>query len=229
MIPLKAYGSKEEHDRWSYGYDASSNRPQANAVTYGYSAEDHIITAGNETYQFNLMGFGSKTSGTNTTTFNYTSRGELLSVTKPDGTLISYDHDPMGRRIAKKINGSVTEKYLWRDSITLLAVYDGNNNPLMRFNYADGRMPISMEQGGIKYYLVYDQVGSLRTVTDNLGNIVKRIDYDSFGNIISDTNPTFAIPFGFAGGLHDRDTGLVRIRITRLRSRHRPMDSQGSN
>ena len=51
----------------------------------------------------------------------------------------------------------------------------------------------------------------MRTVTDNLGNIVKRIDYDSFGNIISDTNPTFAIPFGFAGGLHDRDTGLVRF------------------
>jgi len=34
---------------------------------------------------------------------------------------------------------------------------------------------------------------------------------DSFGNIISDTNPSFGMPFGFAGGLHDRDTGLVRF------------------
>jgi RHS repeat-associated protein len=41
--------------------------------------------------------------------------------------------------------------------------------------------------------------------------VVKRIDYDSFGNIIDDTNPPFAIPFGFAGGLHDRDTELVRF------------------
>jgi RHS repeat-associated protein len=40
---------------------------------------------------------------------------------------------------------------------------------------------------------------------------VKRIDYDSFGNIITETNPTMKIPFGFAGGLHDRDTGLVRF------------------
>ncbi len=41
--------------------------------------------------------------------------------------------------------------------------------------------------------------------------MVKRIDYDSFGNIIADTDLLFDMPFGFAGGLHDRDTGLVRF------------------
>jgi len=65
--------------------------------------------------------------------------------------------------------------------------------------------------GGNTYYLLYDQVGSLRAVADSAGNIVKRVDYDSFGNIIYDSNPGFTIPFGFAGGLHDRDTGLVRF------------------
>jgi RHS repeat-associated protein len=54
-------------------------------------------------------------------------------------------------------------------------------------------------------------VGSLRLVADGSGNVVKRISYDSFGNILEDTNPSFTIPFGFAGGLHDRDTGLVRF------------------
>jgi RHS repeat-associated protein len=43
------------------------------------------------------------------------------------------------------------------------------------------------------------------------GNVVKKIAYDSFGNIITDTAPAFEVPFGFAGGLHDRDTGLVRF------------------
>ncbi len=81
----------------------------------------------------------------------------------------------------------------------------------MRFNYADGRLPISMLRGGNTYYMMYDQVGSLRLIVDSTGNTVKRIDYDSFGNIISDTNPGFTIPFGFAGGLHDRETGLVRF------------------
>ncbi|UCD81518.1 MAG: RHS repeat-associated core domain-containing protein, partial [Desulfobacterales bacterium] len=40
---------------------------------------------------------------------------------------------------------------------------------------------------------------------------VKRIEYDAFGNIIGDSNEGFSVPFGFAGGLHDRETGLVRF------------------
>jgi hypothetical protein len=37
--------------------------------------------------------------------------------------------------------------------------------------------------------MMYDQVGSLRVIVDSVGTIAKRIDYDSFGNIINDTNP----------------------------------------
>ena len=81
----------------------------------------------------------------------------------------------------------------------------------MRFEYADGRMAVSMEKGGATYYLAYDQVGSLRIVANASGNVVKRIEYDSFGNIIDDSNPSFKVPFGFAGGLHDKDIGLVRF------------------
>ncbi|GBC59950.1 hypothetical protein DENIS_0892 [Desulfonema ishimotonii] len=41
--------------------------------------------------------------------------------------------------------------------------------------------------------------------------MVKRVEYDTFGNVISDSNTAFAVPFGFAGGLYDADTGLVRF------------------
>ena len=103
------------------------------------------------------------------------------------------------------------EKYLWSGRTTLLAVYDGSDKLLQRFAYADDRMPVAMTAGGAVYYLAYDQVGSLRQVTGSSGNIVKRIEYDSFGNILSDSNPSLTIPFGFAGGLQDRDTNLVRF------------------
>ena len=109
------------------------------------------------------------------------------------------------------MNGAVVEKYLWKDTTTLLAVYDGNDNLVMRFNYGDDRLPVSMTHNGSTYYLLVDPIGSLRAVTDTSGNIVKRIDYDSFGNIIVDTNASLSVPFGFAGGLHDRTTGLVRF------------------
>ena len=36
------------------------------------------------------------------------------------------------------------------------------------------------------------------------------LEYDEFGRVLEDTNPGF-VPFGFAGGLYDVDTGLVRF------------------
>ncbi len=138
-------------------------------------------------------------------------RGELLSVGLPDGTQVGYIHDPQGRRIAKTINGAIVEKYLWEGLTCLLAVFDGSDTLLMRFEYADDRMPFKMNKNGTTYYLTYDQVGSLRLVTDITGNIVKRLDYDTFGNVLSDSDPAFEVPFGFAGGLYDPDTKLVRF------------------
>ena len=36
------------------------------------------------------------------------------------------------------------------------------------------------------------------------------MDFDEFGKVVNDTNPGFQ-PFGFAGGLYDFQTGLVRF------------------
>jgi RHS repeat-associated protein len=47
-------------------------------------------------------------------------------------------------------------------------------------------------------------------VNAETGEVVQRMDYDAFGRVLSDTNPGFQ-PFGFAGGLYDDDTGLVRF------------------
>ncbi len=44
------------------------------------------------------------------------------------------------------------------------------------------------------------------------GDIAQRMDYDEFGNVVLDTNPGFQ-PFGFAGGLYDLHTGLVRFGV----------------
>jgi RHS repeat-associated protein len=68
-----------------------------------------------------------------------------------------------------------------------------------------------MIKGGRSYRIVTDQAGSPRFVIDAAnGQIAQRMDYDEFGRIVADTNPGFQ-PFGFAGGLYDRHTGLVRF------------------
>ncbi|MEW5774907.1 MAG: RHS repeat-associated core domain-containing protein [Thermodesulfobacteriota bacterium] len=65
------------------------------------------------------------------------------------------------------------------------------------------------------HLLGYDQVGSLKAVAamggPHEGRVVKAIDYDAFGQILSDSNPALFIPLAFAGGLRDRFTGLVRF------------------
>ncbi len=35
--------------------------------------------------------------------------------------------------------------------------------------------------------------------------------YDTYGNILSDSNEAFKVPFGFAGGLYDSDSKLTRF------------------
>jgi len=88
---------------------------------------------------------------------------------------------------------------------------DKDDNLVQRFEYADQRMPIAMTQNNQKYYLHYDQVGSLRAITDTNHNIIKEVSYDTFGKLLSDSHEAFKVPFGFAGGLYDSDTKLTRF------------------
>ena len=56
-------------------------------------------------------------------------------------------------------------------------------------------------------YTALDLAGRIKAAT---GAVAQRINYDEFGRVLSDTNPGFQ-PVGFAGGLYDPDTGLVRF------------------
>ena len=68
-----------------------------------------------------------------------------------------------------------------------------------------------MIRGSATYRIITDHVGSPRLVVDVLsGDIAQRLDYDEFGNILTDSNPGFQ-PFGFAGGIYDSETKLTRF------------------
>ena len=61
------------------------------------------------------------------------------------------------------------------------------------------------------FRILSDHLGSPRLVVNTSnGAVVEEIDYDEFGNVTNDTSPGLT-PFGFAGGLYDKDTGLVRF------------------
>src|SRR5689334_18753194 len=68
-----------------------------------------------------------------------------------------------------------------------------------------------MIKGGQSYKIISDHLGSPRLVIRTSSNqIMQQMDYDEWGNVIQDTNPGFQ-PFGFAGGIYDQHTKLVRF------------------
>ncbi len=211
---VKVYTNGAETE--SYTYDANGNRIEATLRGETYTArhtlDDRLEVYGDNTYRYDEDGYlVEKRTPRGTTTYIYDTLGALTGVNLPDGTEIRYLQNALGQRAAKEINGTVVEKYLWRDLTTLLAVYDGEGNVVQRFEYADERVPFAMTMNEQRYYLHYDHLGSLRTVTDMNHTVVKEIVYDTYGNIRNDSNQELEIPFGFAGGLHDRDTGLVHF------------------
>jgi RHS repeat-associated protein len=68
-----------------------------------------------------------------------------------------------------------------------------------------------MWKAGILYRILTDERGSVRLVVNAAtGAVAQRLDYDVWGNVAADTAPRFQ-PFGYAGGLWDPDTKLIRF------------------
>jgi RHS repeat-associated protein len=201
----------------TYTYDSNSNRLSVDSsggmTNASYDSQDRLIQYGSVTYTYSAAGeLQSKRAGTQLTTYEYDEVGNLLSVRLPDDTLITYVIDGQNRRIGKKVGGSLLKGFLYQDQLRLVAELDGHNIVVSRFIYGSrSNAPDYMIKNGATYRLVHDQLGSPRLVVDvATGAIVQRLDYDEFGQVTQDTKPGFQ-PFGFAGGLYDPDTKLVRF------------------
>jgi RHS repeat-associated protein len=147
--------------------------------------------------------------------YAYDALGNLKHITRGDGLLVDYVYDAFGRRIAKL--GSLERRYLYRNGLSPVAVLDNQNHTLARFVFASrANSPDFMVlSDGSTYAFVSDQRGSPRLIVNTAtGAIAQRIDYDEFGKPTITNSSGFdpsLQPFGFAGGLYDADTGLVRF------------------
>jgi RHS repeat-associated protein len=66
-------------------------------------------------------------------------------------------------------------------------------------------------KNNVTYRIIHDHVGSpIYVINSENGEIVQKIVYDMWGNVLSDSNPGFQ-PFGFAGGIYDGETGLIKF------------------
>lgn len=224
----------------SYSYDANGNRTFMSeggfkhGKHYEYDSQDRLIKADDVVYRYNLNGdLVEKVGGDFEAEYFYDSLGNLKTVNFPKDIhhdkdcnkdfwrkhrkqrkdyRIDYIVDGMGRRVGKKVNGRLVQQFVWQSQLQIAAELDGQGRLVKQFVYGSKvNVPDYMLTNGRTYSIITDQLGSPRLIVDAAsGKIADEIEYDEFGNVLKDSNPGFT-PFGFAGGLFDQDTKLLRF------------------
>ncbi|MFN8511502.1 MAG: hypothetical protein U0841_02695 [Chloroflexia bacterium] len=188
----------------AYTYDSNGNRLQQTVgtpATGTYDDQDRLIAYGGTTYAYNEEGqcFAETTAG-QTTIYAHDEFGWLRRVILPDDTQIDYLLDGQGRRVGKLVNGTLVRGWLYGPGPNPVAELDGAGAVVSRFIYASRPdVPDYLIKGGVTYRIIADQGQPAPGRDVATGAVVQRLDYDAFGQVLSDTNPGFQ-PFGFGGG-----------------------------
>ena len=181
----------------SYAYDANGNR-----LGGEYDAQDRQLAFGGTAYAYDLNGSMTNRNGVALT---WNLFGRLMSVGD-----VFYRRDEQQRNCSKEVEGAPVKEWYWSGS-RIVAEYDYASDETSVFVYAGATAPAYMIRNGVTYRIITDNQGSVRLVVNaETGEVAQRLDYDSFGRVLRDTNPGFQ-PFGFQGGLYDPDTGLVEF------------------
>lgn len=153
----------------------------------------------------------SRVEGGLTTTYSHDEVGTLLAVDLPDGREIRYRTDPMGRRADRAVDGTVTDRWVYLDGELPIARVADDGDAEQLYFFAAGTLAGIRDGAGETYAVASDRLGSVRLIVRTRdGAVMQRLDYDAFGRVTRDTNPGFQ-PFGYACGLYDAATGLVRF------------------
>lgn len=213
----------------TYKYDPNSNRlfveENGRRVRGTYDDQDRMLTYGAREYAYSLNGDRSiryVEGKPNRIEYAYNSLGALdkaIRTTLNSSTQVTttdtfdYVNDGMGRRLERKKNGTLTERYLYDENGRLIAELNVNGAVVSYFIYANRfDVPDYMIRANVKYKLIHDHFGSVRFVVNSLtGAIKSMMEYDEFGQLEPDPIAVSFQPFGFAGGIYDQATRLVRF------------------
>lgn len=201
-----------------YHYDSNGNRTHVNGVLVAtFDEQDRLTSNNNNLYVYNDTGtlkLRTDTLSGAQDRYFYDVFSNLRRVELSSGSTIDYIIDGQNRRIGKKVNGSLVQGFIYDNKLNVVAELDSSNTVVSRFVYGSrGNVPDYLIKSGNTYRIISDVLGSVRLVVDiQTGVVAQRIDYDEFGVVLSNTNPGFQ-PFGFAGGVFDTDTGLIRFGV----------------
>jgi RHS repeat-associated protein len=209
----------------SYSYDGTGNRTNPG---YATGPGNRLVADGSFDYAYddegNRISQTDRTTG-DVTEYTFDHRNRLLSVrVKSAGGIIlresTYRYDALNRRIAKSVDPDGAGP---QPAIPTYTVYDGQHawadwaadgSVTMRYLFGDRTDEIIARWkplAGTSWYLT-DHLGTIHDIANSSGQIVNSITYDSFGRILSQTNPEDGDRFSYTGREFDFDTGLYYYR-----------------
>jgi RHS repeat-associated protein len=216
----------------TYTYDGNGNRVSLNGVTWTYDSQDRFKQTSSSsivnTYTNDGTALSKAVSGTGTYDYSYDLLGNLGSVKLPTTSdSVQYTIDGLGRRVNRELVWGITylsQSFVYDDQLHIGAELTTTTGAPPRSVFIYGtkpNVPDYMYMGGVAYRIISDWAGSVRLVVNaSTGVVAQQIDYDEFGNVIPSTsfdNNCTAMPclptqpFGFAGGMQDPNSGLVRF------------------
>ncbi|MEZ6112123.1 MAG: RHS repeat-associated core domain-containing protein [Pirellulaceae bacterium] len=164
----------------------------------------------------------------------YDHRNRLTRITErsAEGVIaldVRYTYDALDRRIAKTVDddgeGSGVERttYFVYDGVQVLLEFedvDGSGTvqqPELTRRYLYGPeidqvLAQELVQAGETQWLLADHLGSIRDVVDDGGQLVNHIQYDSFGNVLSQSDSANSSRFLYTGREFDSESELYYYR-----------------
>jgi RHS repeat-associated protein len=185
-----------------YTYDSVGNRLSSHTSTnhvYSYA----LGQGGNQLRQdddfdYQYDGNGNLVLKTDRSTneafeYVYDHRGRLTDITKLNAMgqpieIFSYRYDAANRRIQADHDGSVTHfVYDGRNPIAALDSVGAEESRRMYSRLIDD--VLADEVNGQTRWFLKDQVGTVRGLIGNAGSLLNQYVYDSFGSLLSQTDP----------------------------------------
>jgi RHS repeat-associated protein len=194
----------------TFTYDAVGNQTNNGQV---YDPANRLTSDAKYDYTYdnegNLTRKVERASG-KATTYTWNALHQLTSATLPDGTVVSYRYDALGRRVEQS-NSAGTTRYV-NLGANVIAEYDGTN--ALRASYVTTLgtadlpgMPLEISVGSSSTYPLLDATGSVTATTDGNG-LVTSFSYTAYGQPVGASSGTYA--YGTYG--YDSASGLYYAR-----------------
>ena len=211
------YGSLPDEN---YSYDDNGNRTGGGYVT---GPNNRILSDGEFDYTYDNEGnvvTKTEIATGDVTTYEYDHRNRLVRVeTRTSGGILlsesEFVHDVFDRLIAHTIDtdgaGPLAAEmtHFFHDGDHVWAEFNNQGDIIARYLYGEtidqllarwrsADHPNAAAHQGVAWYLT-DRMGTVRDIVDANGALIDTITYDSFGNILSETNPLAGDRFKFTG------------------------------